>query len=66
MNEVMRVMAVVTCLLAPATVIGGIFGMNFEKIPWVHNQYGFFIAVGLMLIVPIWMIFMFKRKGWFD
>jgi len=65
MNEVMKVMAVVTCLLAPATVIGGIFGMNFEKIPWLHNQYGFFIAVGLMLLIPIWMIMMFRRKGWF-
>jgi len=65
MNEVMKVMAVVTCLLAPATVIGGIFGMNFSKIPWLHNPYGFFIAVGLMLIIPVWMIWMFKRKGWF-
>ena len=46
MNEVMKVMAIVTCLLAPATVIGGIFGMNFDKIPWLHNEYGFFIAVG--------------------
>jgi len=65
MNEVMKVMAVVTCLLAPATVIGGIFGMNFTRIPWLHNDYGFFIAVGLMLIVPVWMVFVFKRKGWF-
>ncbi len=65
MNEVMKVMAVVTCLLAPATVIGGIFGMNFQRIPWLHNDYGFFIAVGLMLIIPIWMIWMFKKKGWF-
>jgi magnesium transporter len=65
MNEVMKVMAVVTCLLAPATVIGGIFGMNFSKIPWLHNPNGFFIAVGLMLVVPVWMIWMFKRKGWF-
>lgn len=65
MNEVMKVMAVVTCLLAPATVIGGIFGMNFSKIPWVHNDFGFFIAVGFMLIIPVWMIIMFKRKGWF-
>ncbi|MEP6616461.1 MAG: magnesium/cobalt transporter CorA [Ginsengibacter sp.] len=65
MNGVMKVMAVVTCLLAPATVIGGIFGMNFERIPWLHNDYGFYIAVGLMLIVPIWMIFMFRKKGWF-
>jgi magnesium transporter len=65
MNEVMKVMAVVTCLLAPATVIGGIFGMNFVKIPWLHNPYGFFIAVGLMLIIPIWMIWIFKKRGWF-
>lgn len=65
MNEVMKVMAVVTCLLAPATVIGGIFGMNFNRIPWLHNPYGFFIAVGLMLIIPVWMIWVFKRRGWF-
>jgi magnesium transporter len=65
MNEVMKVMAVVTCLLAPATVIGGIFGMNFNRIPWLHNPDGFYIAVGLMLVIPIWMIWMFKRRGWF-
>jgi magnesium transporter len=65
MNEVMKVMAVVTCLLAPATVIGGIFGMNFDRIPYLHHQYGFFIAVGLMLLIPLWMVYIFKRRGWF-
>jgi magnesium transporter len=65
MNEVMKVMAIVTCLLAPATVIGGIFGMNFERIPYLHNEYGFWAAVGAMLIIPVWMIWMFRRRGWF-
>ena len=65
MNEVMKVMAIVTCLLAPATVIGGIFGMNFETIPWLHKPYGFFAAVALMLFIPIWMLVMFRRRGWF-
>lgn len=65
MNEVMKVMAVVTCLLAPATVIGGIFGMNFESIPWLHNPYGFFIAMGLMLFIPVVMIYLFRKRGWF-
>ncbi|MGN6532993.1 MAG: magnesium/cobalt transporter CorA [Ginsengibacter sp.] len=65
MNEVMKVMAVVTCLLAPATVIGGIFGMNFNRIPWIQNPDGFYIAVGLMLIIPVWMIWIFKKRGWF-
>lgn len=65
MNEVMKVMAIVTCLLAPATVIGGIFGMNFDVIPYIHNKWGFFIAVGTMLIIPIWMLFIFRKRGWF-
>lgn len=65
MNEVMKVMAIVTCLLAPATVIGGIFGMNFDAIPYLHNEYGFWIAVGIMLIIPVWMISVFRRRGWF-
>jgi magnesium transporter len=65
MNEVMKVMAIVTCLLAPATVIGGIFGMNFDVIPYLHNKWGFFIAVGTMLIIPIWMLFIFRKRGWF-
>ncbi|HYC39702.1 MAG TPA: magnesium/cobalt transporter CorA [Chitinophagaceae bacterium] len=65
MNEVMKVMAIVTCLLAPATVIGGIFGMNFDRIPYLHTTYGFWIAVGLMLFVPLLMVWMFWRRGWF-
>lgn len=65
LNEVMKVMAIVTCLLAPATVIGGIFGMNFDSIPSIHNKYGFFIAVGLMLFIPLWMVRIFRKRGWF-
>ena len=65
MNEVMKVMAIVTCLLAPATVIGGIFGMNFESIPYLHNEYGFWAAVAIMLIIPVWMIVIFRKRGWF-
>jgi magnesium transporter len=65
MNEVMKVMAIVTCLLAPATVIGGIFGMNFESIPLIHNKWGFLVSVSLMLLIPLWMLRAFKRRGWF-
>jgi magnesium transporter len=65
MNEVMKVMAIVTCLMAPATVIGGIFGMNFETVPYIHNKYGFFIALSIMLLIPIWMLYLFRKRGWF-
>jgi magnesium transporter len=65
LNQSMKVMAIVTCLLAPATVIGGIFGMNFERIPLLHNKWGFLISVGLMILIPIWMMGYFRRKNWF-
>ena len=65
LNEVMKVMAIVTCLLAPATVIGGIFGMNFDILPYQHHQWGFYFAVSVMLIVPLIMLYVFKRRGWF-
>jgi magnesium transporter len=65
LNEVMKVMAIVTCLLAPATVIGGVFGMNFHELPLLQNHWGFYIAVGLMVFIPVWMLWVFKKRGWF-
>jgi magnesium transporter len=65
MNEVMKVMAIVTCLLAPATVIGGIFGMNFDELPYMHHPYGFYIAASSMIIIPLIMVFIFRKRGWF-
>ena len=66
LNEVMKVMAVVTCVLAPATVIGGIFGMNFQTIPFAKSNWAFYFTVFFMLVVvPVTMIFIFKKRKWF-
>lgn len=65
MNEVMKVFTLLATLMAPATLIGGIFGMNFDVIPLSHQTDGFYITVGLMLIIPLLMLWYFKRKGWF-
>lgn len=65
MNEVMKVFTLLATLMAPATLIGGIFGMNFDVIPLSHQQDGFYITVALMLIIPLLMLIYFKRKGWF-
>ena len=65
MNEAMKVMAIVTCLLAPATVIGGIFGMNFEIIPITHQRWGFYITVSAMVIIGLIMLRIFKKRDWF-
>lgn len=64
-NEAMKVMAIVTSLMAPATVIGGIFGMNFDVIPFSHERLGFYFPIFFMVTIPIIMLFIFKKRGWF-
>jgi magnesium transporter len=65
MNEVMKVFTLLATLMAPATVIGGIFGMNFDVIPLAHHKEGFYLTVFIMLAIPLIMGIYFKRKGWF-
>jgi magnesium transporter len=65
MNEVMKIFTLLATLMAPATVIGGIFGMNFDHMPLLKVRYGFDIAVMAMIFFPILMIIWFKRRGWF-
>lgn len=66
MNEVMKTLAILTSVMAPATVIGGIFGMNFDVIPYAHHNWGFYGTVMVMVAIPIMMIWWFKRRGWFQ
>lgn len=65
MNEVMKVLAVVTALFAPLTLITGIYGMNFVNMPELHTRYGYFVVLGVMLLLVIVMLNLFKRRGWF-
>ena len=66
MNDVMKTLAIVTTIMAPATVIGGIFGMNFDVIPYMHQKWGFYGTVASMILIPVLMIVWFKHRGWFQ
>ena len=61
-NDIMRTLTVLTAIFLPLNLITGIFGMNFEWIPLLHQQDGFFIAVGLMLAVGLGLGMLFWRK----
>jgi magnesium transporter len=64
MNEVMKVMAIVTCVLTPATVIGGIFGMNFDRIPLSQHPAGFYYTLLVMAATMTLFLLYFWRKRW--
>jgi magnesium transporter len=63
-NMEVRALTVVAMLFMPATLIAGIFGMNFESIPWQSHPNGFWFAVGLMAGIASFMIMIFWRRQW--
>jgi len=63
MNEIMKVLTVVTVLFMPMTVLTGFFGMNFDALP-LHGGGVLTIAIVIMLVVPLGMFWFFRRRGW--
>lgn len=71
MNEVMKVLTVISTLFIPLTFIVGVYGMNFNpdssawNMPELNWAFGYPAAWGLMLVITASMLYYFKRKGWF-
>jgi magnesium transporter len=64
LNNVMRVLTVVTVLFVPLTFIAGIYGMNFQNMPELASRWGYFVVLGSMAIVAVTLLLLFRRKGW--
>ncbi|MEZ5488518.1 MAG: magnesium transporter CorA family protein [Steroidobacteraceae bacterium] len=63
-NNILKIFSVVTVFLLPPSVIGAIFGMNFQHIPITAHAWGFWVAIGLMLLSAVLPWLVFKRRGW--
>jgi magnesium transporter len=50
----------------PATLISGIFGMNFDSMPWLKHPDGFWWAMSLMGVIATIMILIFWRRQWLN
>ncbi|MEY2684060.1 MAG: Magnesium transport protein CorA [Pseudomonadota bacterium] len=61
-NDIMRVLTVLTAIFLPLNLIAGIFGMNFDFIPLLHEQSGFWLTMGGMLAVALGLSLFFWRK----
>ena len=64
MNEVMKKMTSWGAILIVATLVAGIYGMNFKNMPELSWHYGYFFALGTMLVTTGGLYLYFKRKGW--
>lgn len=63
-NDVMKVLTVYGTVAIPLVVITGFFGMNLN-LPWAESRYGALFAAGTMMVSIFFVLWYFRRKGWF-
>jgi magnesium transporter len=63
-NDILRVLTVFSVIMLPLTLISGIYGMNFEHIPFRGAEHGFFDVVIGMVIIACGMLGYFRWKRW--
>lgn len=64
MNEIMKMLTVVSSLFIPLTFIVGVYGMNFEFMPELKWKSGYFVVWGVMLLLILGLMIYFTKKGW--
>lgn len=64
LNEIMKVLTLISTIMLPLTFIAGVYGMNFENMPELHLRYGYYFAWGAMLMTAIVFFWYFKKKKW--
>jgi len=63
-NNILKIFSVVTVFLLPPSVIGAIFGMNFEYIPYLQEPWAFYAALGIMVLSSVAPYLWFRQRGW--
>jgi magnesium transporter len=64
LNEIMKVLAMISTIVLPMTLIAGIYGMNFEGIPELHWELGYPVASGSMLLTGVGSLLFFRWRRW--
>jgi magnesium transporter len=64
MNNVIKVLTIISTIFIPLTFIAGVYGMNFSYMPELGTRYGYFAVWGVMLLVAGGMVLFFKKRHW--
>jgi magnesium transporter len=64
LNQIMKVLTIVTAIFVPLSFLAGLYGMNFENIPELHARSGYFILLGVMAGLAVTLLALFRKKHW--
>jgi magnesium transporter len=63
-NTIIKTFSVLAVAMMPPTLVGTIYGMNFRNMPELNWEFGYPMALGLMVLSAVLPWVYFKRKGW--
>lgn len=66
MNEVMKVLTVISTIFIPLSFLAGVYGMNFSYMPELSYKSSYFIFWGVIIIISTSLFSLFWRQGWFE
>lgn len=64
LNQIMKVLTVISTIFIPLTFITGVYGMNFTNMPEITGDWSYFIVLGIMVAIGGGMLIFFKTKKW--
>jgi magnesium transporter len=64
LNEVMKVLAMISTVILPMTLISSVYGMNFKHMPELEWEYGYPLSLGLMGLTALGALLLFRWKKW--
>jgi magnesium transporter len=63
-NDILKFFSVMSAIFLPPTLVGSIYGMNFERIPELKLSYGYPLALGMMIVAAVLPYLFFRWKRW--
>jgi magnesium transporter len=64
MNEIMKVLTIIATVFMPLTFLVGVYGTNFKYLPELEWHWGYFALWGVMIVIAVFMLMVFRRKKW--
>jgi magnesium transporter len=64
LNSIMKVLTIIATIFMPLTFITSLYGMNFKNMPELQWEYGYFMVLGMVVVIAVSMLEYFRRKRW--
>jgi len=63
-NNIIKIFSVAAAVVLPPTLLASVYGMNFKFMPGLDSHYGYWIAIGFILVSALLPYVYFRRRGW--